>query len=152
MLDVMWASLSLNLWSSWSLYPLMCRGYQPKSKCVADSQWLECIKTTPWQWARPFDIYFTLHRILGTGLVYMHTVLWCKRFVACSSWAHWLLTALLHSPTCFHVILFQSSSDEYPLSTLSSVECIVCPLDTLGEKSSGVLSCVNRIRRAESTA
>lgn len=97
-------------------------------------------------------LYLTSHRILGTGLIYMHTASWSKRFVACSSSANWLLPALFHSPTCFLVILFRSSSDECPQSTLSSVECIVCPLDTAKEKPSRTLSCVKRIGSAESTA
>lgn len=97
-------------------------------------------------------LYLTSHRILGTGLIYMHTASWSKRFVACSSSANWLLPALFHSPTCFLVILFRSSSDECPQSALSSVECIVCPLDTAKEKPSRTLSCVKRIGSAESTA
>lgn len=109
---------------------------------VANSQRYINIKTT-------LDVY---HRILGTGLIYMHTASWSKRFVACSSSANWLLPALFHSPTCFLVILFRSSSDECPQSALSSVECIVCPLDTAKEKPSRTLSCVKRIGSAESTA
>lgn len=120
---------------------------------VANSQRHINIKTTL-DVDRPdlLTLYLTSHRILGTGLIYMHTASWSKRFVACSSSANWLLPALFHSPTCFLVILFRSSSDECPQSALSSVECIVCPLDTAKEKPSRTLSCVKRIGSAESTA